>query len=156
MCSKLTLWKVKRSCRSWSASVSGAGFRACYVSSKMKPLLTSACSTRGRASRSTLLTKLSTPSSPFAVSGKSLLLICEGYYVSDVMFAFSLQSLISISSWYSSLERCCSSLQIHSAGNRILSVQTFKCLLKGFTGLQFLINYFPSYEGVKFFSTLLE
>ena len=83
---------MRRSWKSWTASVSGAGSRACYASGTMKPLLTSVCSARRRASRSSLLTKLLTPSSPFEVSGKQINTanspVIDRFYGPNIMFFF--------------------------------------------------------------------
>lgn len=58
----------------------------------MKPLLTSVCSARRRASRSSLLTKLRTLSSPFEVSGKQINTanspVIDRFYGANIMFFF--------------------------------------------------------------------
>ncbi len=93
-CLRWKLLKARRSCRNWAASASGAGFRVCCERGAMKPLLTLVCLARRRASKSILLTKLSTPSSPFVVSAKQIhtthFLVIDRYYMDNIMLLFLL------------------------------------------------------------------
>lgn len=147
---------MRRSWKSWTASVSGAGSRACYASGTMKPLLTSVCSARRRASRSSLLTKLRTLSSPFEVSGKQINTanspVIDRFYGANIMFFFPCRV------WYlfvfglpgrnDVVHLCRLTQQVFFL--TYVPLLGFNCIL--LCNLPFC---FPSHKGVKSSSTLL-